>query len=143
MTQTFKLRLLTPVGPVYAGEVEQVTAENSIGQFGVLPQHIDFMTSLIPCVVEIKLPDATMLYYVISGGLAEVKDGEMTVLADLAEDYAALDNEQVEGQIREAEEALAVNMYAENYPTLMTNLMLAQARRRIKLLARSARSDHL
>jgi len=82
MAETFSLELVTPTGIVYQGDVEEVTAWNPIGQFGVLAEHINFITSLVPGVVEIKLPDGVILYYVVSGGLAEVKDGKMTILAD-------------------------------------------------------------
>ena len=89
MAETFPLELVTPTGIAYQGEVVEVTAWNPLGQFGVLAEHINFITSLVPGIVEVKLADGGMLYYVVSGGLAEVKDGKMTILADSAEEPAA------------------------------------------------------
>src|SRR5690348_17616188 len=101
MANTFALKVVTPTGIVFEGEAEEVTAENPIGQFGVLPEHINFITSLVPCILEIRLAGGEKLYYVVSGGLAEVKDGAMTVLADSAEEPGTIKIEEVEVQVRE------------------------------------------
>ena len=131
MAETFQLELVTPTGIVNQGEVQEVTAWNPIGQFGVLADHINFITSLVPGVVEVKLPDGGMLYYVVSGGLAEVKDGKMTILADSAEEPAAIDLAGVEGVLREIELQIAeLSMYEEGYDLKQHDLLLARARQR-------------
>jgi F-type H+-transporting ATPase subunit epsilon len=131
MAETFALELVTPTGIAYRGEVEEVTAWNPIGQFGVLPNHINFITSLVPGVVEIKLPGGAMLYYVVSGGLAEVKDGKMTILADSAEEPATIDVAAVEIDLREVEGKItAISMYAEEFEITQHDLLLARARHR-------------
>jgi F-type H+-transporting ATPase subunit epsilon len=140
MANTFALKVVTPTGIVFEGDVEEVTAEDPIGQFGVLPEHINFITSLVPGILEIKLPGGDKLYYVVSGGLAEVKDGAMTVLADGAEDPGAIKIEEVEVQIREVEERLLeLSMYADEYELSHHNLLLANARRRAATELRSSR----
>jgi len=139
MAETFPLQLVTPTGIAYQGEVEEVTAWNPIGQFGVLAKHIDFITSLAPGVVEVKLPDGGMLYYVVAGGLAEVKDGKMTILADSAEEPATIDLAGVEGFLREIEGEIAeLSMYEEGFETKQHDLMLARARHRAALELRAA-----
>ena len=139
MAETFPLQLVTPTGIAYEGDVEEVTAWNPIGQFGVLPNHINFITSLVPGVVEIKLPGAAMLYYVVSGGLAEVKDGRMTILADSAEEPAAIDLAGVEGMLREIELQIGeLSMYEEGYELKQHDLLLARARQRAAIELRTA-----
>jgi F-type H+-transporting ATPase subunit epsilon len=131
MAETLPLELVTPTGIAYQGDVEEVTAWNPIGQFGVLPNHINFITSLVPGVVEIKLPAGAMRYYVVSGGLAEVKDGKMTILADSAEDPQTIDVTAVEVEVLEVEGKIAsISMYSEQFETTQHDLMLARARRR-------------
>ena len=140
MAETFPLELVTPVGIAYQGDVEEVTAWNPIGQFGVLAEHINFITSLVPGVVEIKLPGGAMRYYVVSGGLAEVKDGKMTILADSAEEPGKIDVAAVEIEIREVEGKIAsISMYAEEFETTNHDLMLARARRRAAVELGAAR----
>src|ERR1700732_2476271 len=139
MAETFPLQLVTPTGIAFEGEVEEVTAWNPIGQFGVLPNHINFITSLVPGVVEIKLPGGTMRYYVVSGGLAEVKDGKMTILADSAEEPGTIDIAAVEIDLREVEGKItSISMYAEEFETTHHDLMLARARQRAATELRSA-----
>jgi F-type H+-transporting ATPase subunit epsilon len=131
MAETFHLQLVTPTGVAYEGDVEEVTAWNPIGQFGVLPNHINFITSLVPGVVEIKLPGGAMRYYVVAGGLAEVKDGKMTILADSAEDPQTIDVSAVEVEVREVEGKIAsISMFAEEFETTQHELLLARARHR-------------
>ena len=139
MAENFALELVTPTGIVYRGEVEEVTAWNPMGQFGVLSDHINFITSLVPGVVEIKLPGGAMLYYVVSGGLAEVKDGKMTILADSAEEPATIDVAGVEEFLREMEKEIAeLSMYADEFETKQHDLMLARARHRAAVELRAS-----
>jgi len=140
MAETFPLQLVTPTGTAYEGEVEEVTAWNPIGQFGVLPNHINFITSLVPGVVEIKLPGGAMRYYVVAGGLAEVKDGKMTILADSAEEPGTIDVAVVEVDLREVEGKIAeISMYAEDFEITQHDLLLARARQRAATELRAAR----
>src|SRR5258708_5959021 len=130
MAETFSLQLVTPTGVAFQGEAEEVTAWNPIGQFGVLPEHINFITSLVPGIAEIKLPGGAMRYVVVSGGLAEVKDGKMTILADSSEERGAINVEEVEVQLREVEgRIVSISMFAEEFETTYHALMLARARR--------------
>ncbi len=131
MTETLPLELVTPTGIAYRGDAEEVTAWSPIGQFGVLPNHINFITSLVPGVIEVKLPDGAMRYYVVSGGLAEVKDGKMTVLADSAEEPATIDATGIERLVRELEDQIAdLSMYEKEFETKHHDLMVARARHR-------------
>jgi F-type H+-transporting ATPase subunit epsilon len=139
MAETFTVELVTPTGIAYQGEVEEVTAWNPIGQFGVLANHINFITSLIPGIVEIKLPGGAMRYYVVAGGLAEVKDGKMTILADSAEGPETIDVGGVEGFLREMESEISMlSMYEEGFEAKQHELMLARARHRAATELRSA-----
>jgi F-type H+-transporting ATPase subunit epsilon len=140
MANTFALKVVTPTGIVFEGDAEEVTAVNPIGQFGVLPEHINFITSLVPGILEIRLAGGEKRYYVVSGGLAEVKDGAMTVLADSAEEPGAIKVEEVEVQVREVEgRLLEISMYADEYELAHHDLMLAHARRRAATELRPAR----
>ena len=60
--------------------VDEVTAPGALGEFGVLPNHIAFLTLLVPG--EMSYKDGTTRHYLaVSGGYAEVLDNVMTVLA--------------------------------------------------------------
>src|SRR5208282_4333738 len=104
MAETFPFRLLTPTGIVFEGEAQEVSAIGPLGEFGVLAEHINFITSLVPGVLEAKLPDGTAMHWVVSGGLAEVRDGLLTVLASSAESPEMVDGVAAAAQVQEADE---------------------------------------
>ncbi len=103
MAQTFPFRLVTPTGIVFEGDAEEVSAIGPLGEFGVLPDHINFITSLVPGVLEARLPDGTTMHWVVSGGLAEVKDGVMTVLASTAESPERIDASAAAAEVQQAD----------------------------------------
>ena len=57
-------------------------ALSPLGEFGVLAEHIDFITSLIPGLLSVRISTDRRDLYVVTGGLATVKGGAMTILAD-------------------------------------------------------------
>ena len=131
MALTFLFKLITPLGVQYEGEVEQVTAQNEIGEFGVLPQHIDFISSLVPGVVSIKIRDNNYERFVVGGGLAEVRDGAMTLLAADAETIERINPSEVSGEVAAAEEKLRyTSFYEPEYVNVQRELMLARAHQR-------------
>src|SRR5260370_8876886 len=88
---TFQFRLITPTGVIFDGPVEEVSAIGPLGQFGVLAEHINFITSLVPGVLEARLAEGRTMHWVVSGGLAGVKDGVLPVLASSAQTPVRLD----------------------------------------------------
>jgi F-type H+-transporting ATPase subunit epsilon len=129
MADRFSLRVITPTGVVFEGEAEQVTAVGPIGEFGVLPEHINFITSLAPGILEIRAAEGTRSY-VVSGGFAEVKDGAVTILADGAEQPGAIDASRLDAQLSEAERRLSESsFYSEEYEGAERDMLLAVARK--------------
>lgn len=81
----FKLEILTPHGPVFSEDVFHVNAPGKNGRFGVLVNHVPAMTLLGPGTVEVQAK-AGLLKFQISGGVAEIKNNEMTILTKTAKD---------------------------------------------------------
>jgi F-type H+-transporting ATPase subunit epsilon len=129
MAETFPFRLVTPTGIVFEGDAAEVSAIGPLGEFGVLPDHINFITSLVPGVLEARLPDGTAMHWVVSGGLAEVKDGVLTVLASTAESPERIDPGAAAAEVQQADEQFSnLSFYDPNYPAVQEALMLARAR---------------
>ena len=129
MATTFALQLVTPTGVVFEGDVEEVTATGPLGQFGVLAEHINFITSLVPGALEIKRSGEAPQIWIVSGGLAEVKDGAMTVLASGAETPASIDRAAAEADEQAADQKIAaMSFFDPGYPATLDALMLARAR---------------
>jgi len=138
MGETFPFKLVSPTGIVYEGPVEQAIATGAEGEFGVLPNHINFITALNPGVITLKLGDGSTTEYLLTGGLAEVKDGVMTVLASEAIPVAAVDPVAAAPQVQAAEEKLKyMSFYDPGYQEAEEVLRIARARAEIGNLRRA------
>jgi F-type H+-transporting ATPase subunit epsilon len=107
MRDRFQLRIVTPRQAVLDEEVREVTAPGSLGEFGVLPDHITFLTSLEIGALRYRT-DGEPQRLAIRGGFAEVADNVMTVLVDDAvfpedidQQAARTDLTTAEAQLRE------------------------------------------
>jgi F-type H+-transporting ATPase subunit epsilon len=132
MAETFRFMLVTPTGVLFDGAVEQVTAVGALGEFGVLAQHTNFITSLAPGILTLKAGDGSYVEYLVTGGLAEVKEGAATVLALEAESAAAVDSAAAEREIAPAEERLAhMSMFDPEYEEATQALATARIRAQV------------
>ena len=106
MADNIRLRVVTPTRLVIDEEVDEVTAPGELGEFGVLPNHIAFLSTLVPGVLSYKQGSQSEIL-AISGGYAEVLDNVMTVLATAAEFPAEIDTVRAQLAKDEAEKAMA------------------------------------
>ncbi len=90
MADKIRLRVVTPSRLVLDEEVDEVTAVGELGEFGVLPNHISFLSTLVPGELSYK-QGAARHVLVVGGGYAEVLDNVMTVLASSAEFAGEID----------------------------------------------------
>lgn len=103
---SFRLRIVTPERLLLDEEVEEVIAPGAAGEFGVLPDHITFLTVLAPGRLIYRTGNQRHVI-AIFGGYAEVVDNVMTVLADGAEPAPQIDLEAAKQAQQQAEGALA------------------------------------
>ena len=99
------LKIITPERKVFEGEVESVTAPGIEGEFGVLPGHTPFITTLIAGEVCFNYESKTERY-AISGGYIEVNEDRMSVLADSAEHADEIDMERAKAAEEKAAKIL-------------------------------------
>jgi F-type H+-transporting ATPase subunit epsilon len=139
MADTFPFRLVTPTGVVFDDAVEQATAVNPLGEFGVLANHTNYVTALDPGMLTLKLADGGFNEYLLIGGLVEVKDGAMTVLALDAIAPGAIDPAEAAPEVQEAERRLSqLSFYDPGYAEAENALKLARARAEVRQLRRAA-----
>ncbi|MFI5365565.1 MAG: ATP synthase F1 subunit epsilon [Candidatus Binatia bacterium] len=81
MATAFQLRIVTPSRQLLDEEVREVTGPGTLGEFGVLPDHITFLTSLEIGTLSFR-SDRGVQRLAVRGGFAEVANNVMTVLAD-------------------------------------------------------------
>lgn len=76
-----QLSIITPEKTLFEAEAEMVTIPGAEGEFGVLPQHAPFISSLKPGTVTIELAGGKQQKIEVTGGFAEVTPERVTVLA--------------------------------------------------------------
>jgi F-type H+-transporting ATPase subunit epsilon len=106
MADKIRLKVVTPGRLVLDEEVDEVTAPGVKGEFGVLPNHISFLTLLEPGEMSYK-QGATRRFLAISGGYAEILDNMMTVLAPAAEFGVEIDVNRARVAREQAERRLS------------------------------------
>lgn len=86
MADKIRLKIITPDSLVFDGEIEEVVAPGELGEFGVLPGHVPFLSALFPGRLRFRTEGSSgETVFIIHGGLADVKDDTVSVLTDLAE----------------------------------------------------------
>jgi len=109
-------------------EVDMVEAPGTAGEFGVLPGHVAFLTTLGHGEIRYMI-DGLTRFVATSGGFAEVLDNRVTMLVDTAEFEEEIDVERARRARERAEQALkALSFDAVEYHTLEAALVRAITR---------------
>ena len=103
---TFHFDLVSPEKLAFSGAVDQVDVPGLEGDFGVLAGHAPVVAALRPGILTIITGGAREKVIVL-GGLAEVSEKGLTVLADVATSMQELDRAQFAETISEMEEKLS------------------------------------
>jgi F-type H+-transporting ATPase subunit epsilon len=102
---TFHFDLVSPEKIAFSGEVDQVDVPGLEGDFGVLAGHAPLVASVRPGILNITV-NGKHQKIIVLGGLAEVSDKGLTVLADTATSMEELDRVAFAAQIAAMEDAL-------------------------------------
>ena len=95
---TFHFDLVSPEKLAFSGEVDQVDVPGIEGDFGVLAGHAPVVATIRPGILTVTT-GGTQQKIIVLGGLAEVSEKGLTVLADVATSLQELDREAFADQI--------------------------------------------
>ena len=137
MADKIRLRLVTPSRLLLDEEVDEATGPGALGEFGVLPKHISFLTLLEAGEMSYK-QGAEQHRLAISGGYAEVLDDVMTVLANAAEYADEVDVERA-GDARDRAEKRIVELSHEDKEFAAAEAALRRALVRLQVAGKEAR----
>ncbi len=137
MAEKIQLKLVTPSRVLLDEEVDEVTAPGTLGEFGVLPNHISLLATLEIGEVSYKRGgDSVQLAF--SGGYAEVLDNVMTVLANAAEFGDEIDIERARKAQERTERKLA-ELNLEDKEIAATEAALHRSLIRIQVAGKAVR----
>jgi F-type H+-transporting ATPase subunit epsilon len=137
MAEKITLRLMTPTRLLLDEEVDEVTAPGVLGEFGVLPNHIAFLTLLAPGEMSFK-QGSQRTHLAVAGGYAEVLNNVMTVLADAAEFAREIDLERAR-RAKELAEKKVTALGSEDREFAACEAALRRALVRLQVASKEAR----
>jgi F-type H+-transporting ATPase subunit epsilon len=137
MADKIRLRVVTPSRMLIDEDVDEVTAPGELGEFGVLPNHIAFLTTLVPGELSYK-QGSSKKTLAVGGGYAEVLDNVMTVLAPAAEFADEIDSARAQRAKERAEKFIA-ELNREEKDWEMAETALKRALVRLQVASREAR----
>lgn len=106
MADKLELEVVTPDRLVARETVDIVMAKGALGEFGILPNHIPFLTTLQPGELRYR-KDNQLEYMAVAGGFAEISDNKVTILAEAAERAREIDVDRARRAKERAEKRLA------------------------------------
>ena len=102
---TFHFDLVSPEKIAFSGDVEQVDIPGAEGDFGVMAGHAPLVATVRPGIMTVTA-NGKHEKIIVLGGLAEISDKGLTVLADTATSMAELDKAAFADKIAQMEEDL-------------------------------------
>jgi len=126
------LEVITPEGLVVSQEADLVVAPGTLGEFGVLPEHMAFLSGIVPGELRFSL-DGKTESLAVSTGFSEVFNNRISVLVDAAERVHEIDVERARKAMERAKERLAKDRKTEDIDFLRAEAALRRAVVRLKV----------
>src|ERR1700748_2897698 len=103
---TFHFDLVSPEKLAFSGDVDQVDVPGAEGDFGVLAGHAPVVAAIRPGILTV-ITGGSKQKIIVLGGLAEVSEKGLTVLADVATSIDELGRAKFSGTIADMEAKLS------------------------------------
>jgi F-type H+-transporting ATPase subunit epsilon len=103
---TFHFDLVSPEKLAFSGNVDQVDIPGLEGDFGVLAGHAPVVAAIRPGILTV-ISGGTKQKIIVLGGLAEMSDKGLTVLADVATSLDELDRAEFADTIADMQAKLS------------------------------------
>jgi F-type H+-transporting ATPase subunit epsilon len=103
---TFHFDLVSPEKLAFSGEVDQVDIPGTEGDFGVLAGHAPVVAAVRPGILSV-ISGGSKQKIIVLGGLAEVSEKGLTVLADTATSIDELDRARFAATVDEMQQKLS------------------------------------
>ena len=136
--------LVSPEKLLLSEDVEMVVVPGGEGNFGVLPGHALFISTVRPGVIDVYEGNRISERIFVSGGFAEVTPERCTVLADEAMPLSSLDRGQIDESLKTADAEIAslterlARLQGTERDQVAIELAAAEARRAVAEAKRAA-----
>ncbi len=133
MINSLEAQILTPEGALFDGEVTGVRLPGAQGSFEVKPLHASIISTLKPGLIVIRKTDGEELKMAVSGGLAEVHNNMLNLLAESAEPVEEIDVERAKKARERAKERIRKSPHDDSIDRERAEKAKARAENRIKI----------
>ena len=99
--------VLTPEGEVFSGELQMLSTRTSVGEVGILAEHIPMIARLVPAELRLHKSDSEVETYAQGEGWLEVFANRARVLIAEARSREELDVSELRHRLEEAERSLS------------------------------------
>ncbi len=123
------LEVVTPDRLLFSQQVDEVIAPGTDGEFGVLPGHCHFLSTLRIGELRYRVGETTS-YMSVLWGFAEVTPQKVTILAEIAEKAEDIDVEQAQAAVAQAEQRLEVGGLPSEVEEAKVSLEKARLRKK-------------
>jgi F-type H+-transporting ATPase subunit epsilon len=135
MAGNLLLEVVTPDHLLLSQQVDEVIAPGTEGEFGVLPGHCHFLSTLKIGELRYRIGE-TISYMSVLWGFAEVTPNKVTILAEIAEKAEDIDVERAQAAVAKAEQRLEVGGLPSEVEEAKVSLEKARLRKKIAERAR-------
>ncbi|MGO4735867.1 F0F1 ATP synthase subunit epsilon [Bosea sp. 2KB_26] len=104
---TFKFELVSPENILFSGEVVSVIVPSVEGEMTILAGHVPIVAALKPGIVLAQTGPGNGKEFFVGGGIVEVNQTALTILAEQARFIEDVDNDVLDAEILTAETRLA------------------------------------
>lgn len=101
-----QLDIITPEKILFSAQADMVVVPGTLGDFGVLPGHAPFISTIRPGVITIDIAGGGQRKVAIVSGIAEVNPESCTVLAESAEECSGITAQEAEARLIAARGAM-------------------------------------
>ena len=100
-----QLKIINNEKSLLFDECTKLFAKSTEGEFEILPNHVDCMKILIPCVVTVEV-DGHEEKIAIAGGIFQLNKNEIMIIANAVERSEEIDIERAKNALSRAENRL-------------------------------------
>lgn len=106
MEKLLSLDIVSPQKSIYSGQVESVTVPGAKGEFQVLFNHIDLVSTLATGRIKIINEKKEEIFFASSGGVIEIRKNKITILAEEIYTPEEIDLASTEKEVENAKSLL-------------------------------------
>lgn len=128
---TFQIEILAADRPFYVGPCESLMIPTIEGQYGIMANHSNMISAILPGVLHYKLPGEEFRVAAVSEGFVKVEDNKVLILVDTAERPEEIEENSARREADAAKEEMLQKKSVEEYHFAQANL--ARSLNRLKV----------